>query len=194
MSINKLVATLEKEASDKENALLSDARKEASDIQNNAEKIASDIELQIARITKESGERIKLIRSGEIMIKNRYLSASIENLYITEIFGRCRELFSEFMVKEEFTDIVISELSKIKTELKEIGEIKADPVTASILKRLKVSEKVVVDENSDYGFTAVTPGGKITVINTFKINLEKLWGEVSSEFVSKIGDAIDDKH
>jgi vacuolar-type H+-ATPase subunit E/Vma4 len=194
MSINKLISALEKEAADKEEALLAGARSEASINISNAKKIVSDIDLRIATITKESDERKKLIRSGKTTIEKRNLSAYIENRCIAEIFSRCRELYRGFMKKKEYSDMVKSDLAKIKTELEEIGEIRADPVTAGILKKLKVREKVVADENSDYGFTAVTPGGEITVASTFERSLEKLWCEVAPEFVRKIGDVINDKY
>ncbi len=193
MSIDKLVETLKREASNNEERTLTEARAEADTITASAKKEAEKIDEEIKVFKKEYSKRRQSYANSIKKLIDAKEKTALENSYITAVKDSCGELFEKFMKQDEYLEMLRSEFNKIDDELEDIGELRGDADTSKALEKLKTGLKIINDKAINRGFVAVSGDDSLRVYCTFDGRLEKLWSRVAPEYVKKIAAKVENE-
>lgn len=186
MSVKILIATLEKDASLKEEAIRAEATEEARRIIEEANSTAKRVEQEERKSKSQAEEKLRLIdESQKSLDRRRELSAN-ERLFDDRLREKVEKLYLSFMKKKTYREVVRAELGKIEKELGGIESISADPVTAKVFRKLEKSARVMEDESMGPGYIATSGGGRVIVDATLRARIGKVWPEAASCFSSEI--------
>lgn len=173
MSVEKLLAALEKEAELREEAILEKAQAEAEAIITSGQKRANEIESQIAELARESGRKKAMAKAARERIAKR--SARLSSAWKTteKAFCLAEELYAEFMKTDRFETFIQDKYALAEKRIGPADKVSADPVTAKAL--LHARKHVDVDTNIKMGFIARAGPGSIMARFVFREALQDLW-------------------
>ena len=192
MSVDKLVTTIKKEAELQEKAILKEAKKESDRIRLSAEKKVLEMEAQINKLKTELNAKNEYIRKSRQIMLERCQKTRLENEHIKALKSECKVLYRKFMSSKEYVNFIQQEYRKIKHDLNDIEEIRADAATSEVFaKHIKDAKNVFLDESIEDGFMVKASKGKIKIYCTYEGRFEKVWAQTASEFVDKLASQID---
>lgn len=193
MSVEKLLAALRKEADLKESAVLQEAEDKARTILSGAREKAREIHSQVSTLEKALEAKREALLLSQKKMRVRKTASENQNRIISRIFEECSVLYRRFMDSPAYSGFLKDECQRIREEMGTVEEIRADPVTAKILKDLGHSH-IVIREEIENGFVAVTEKGALKISCVFDLRLRKVWNEVAPRFVARIAESEPLKH
>jgi len=159
MSVEKLLAALEKEARMREEAMMKKAEAQAEAILAEAEKKAEQMDHIISGLKKEHALRLEKSRGAEEKIRARAAALGRGWRIAGLAFSLAEERFARFMQSPRYPRFIIGKLKEAVDELGDVGRVAADPVTAAALRGNGFS--IVEDAGVEKGFAAHSlEGGK----------------------------------
>lgn len=173
MSVDKLLAALEKEAALKERNLLKEAEKDARKILGSARRRTEETRSRIDKLRKTIAARreaVSLAR-GRMDARRRALLALERNLGL--VFDEVEKMWGQFMRSSEYAAFIEAEYKAVSSELGGVERVEADPVTAPALERLG-APNIHTAKNIGEGFVAHGANGA-SISCVFSLRLEKLW-------------------
>ncbi|MBI5186506.1 MAG: hypothetical protein HZA01_12390 [Nitrospinae bacterium] len=189
MSVEKLLSALKKEAELREKTILEEAEVEARGVLSSAREQLEALEARISKEEKECALRRESLRlAGEKMLERKRATLA-QNKTLSEVFTECASLFQDFMKSTAYAAFIEREYGKVKEELGAVEEVRADPLTAAILRGLN-APSVVQDKEVRDGFIASSCAGKTRISCIFSLRLEKKWREAGPGFVFKLKDFL----
>ncbi len=91
------------------------------------------------------------------------------------------------MSSKEYVNFIQEEYRKIKHDLNDIEEIRADVVTSEVFgKHIKDAKNIFVDKSIEDGFIVKASRGKIKIYCSYEGRFEKVWAQRAPEFVDKL--------
>jgi cell division septum initiation protein DivIVA len=189
MSVEKLLSAMKKEAELREKAILEKADGEARGILSSAREQLEALEAMISKEEKESALRRESLRlaGGRMLERKRAILAQYQAQSV--LFKECASMFRRFMDSPAYAEFIEREYGKVNEELGAVDEVRADPQTAAILKKLNVPS-VVLDEGVHDGFIAFSTTGRKKISCLFSLRLEKKWRDAAPGFVARLGEAL----
>lgn len=192
MSVDKLLAALEREAALREKNLQEQAEKTAREILSSARRRTEERRSRIDKLRKTIAARreaVSLAR-GRMDSRRRELVALERNLGL--VFGEVERMWQEFMRSTEYAAFIKAEYNVAADELGRAESVTADPVTARTLEEAGVAN-IITDENIGDGFVARGADGT-SISCVFRLRLEKLWRKAGPGIVRRLVEEAADAH
>jgi len=191
MGIEELTAALRAEAAKLEKDILTQARVKGESLLNKAAEKGALMDAEAERMTEKGKALQKALSEKNRAISRRKEMAAAENRYIDAIREKCRTMYREFMESNDYAAFIAAEYGKVARELGEVEEIRADRLTAGILKNIAENKTAIsIDGAVLDGFVALSPGGRIRISCTFLSRFDKAWRAASPEFVKQIATVV----
>lgn len=187
MSVEKLIATLRKEAQLADRETIEEAREKAAEARRNAEARMGEIREMIDRARRAEAERrADLDLAREKIRRRRRLLATQEGVRI--LTGRrFMERFERFAVGDRYAPFIVGRFDAGVAHFDgPPGRVVADRRTADILGAQRGVD-VSVDETVGIGFVAENGDGSVRVSFSPNEAFEKNIGDVS-EAIARIGE------
>ncbi|MDH4183637.1 MAG: hypothetical protein OEV92_05405 [Nitrospinota bacterium] len=181
MSVEKLMAALEKEGALREEAIMEQARAEAKALVEVAEKKAAQMDHLIAELEEDHARKRK--NASAAMARIHAQEASLQAGWQTArlAFQMTRRLYEDFMKSPEYAPFIAAMLAVARAKAGPLEKIMADPVTAKALGPVADVE-VEVENGESMGFTLVGSGGRVRTCFNFHEALAGVWKDWAQEY------------
>ncbi|MDH5511217.1 MAG: V-type ATP synthase subunit E family protein [Nitrospinota bacterium] len=173
MSVEKLLAALEKETEMREEAIMKKAEEEAEDILANARKRANQIDSMIDDLKREYAMKQENARVAAEIIRARAAVLGRGWRIVNLAFHLAEERFANFMQSPEYAPFIGAMLAEAMNEVGAVDRVAADPVTVNALRGNGFS--VVEDAGVEKGFIAHAREGRTQARFLFAEGMANLW-------------------
>ncbi|MDH5637694.1 MAG: hypothetical protein OEZ04_04325 [Nitrospinota bacterium] len=173
MSVEKLLAALEKETEMREEAIMKKAEAEAGAILANAQKRADQIDSIIDSLNREHTRKRESARVAENTIRARAATLGRGWSIVNLAFHLAEERFGRFMQSPQYAPFIGAMLAEAIGEIGAVDRVAADPATANALRGNGFS--VVEDTGVEKGFIAHAKEGRTQARFLFSEAMANLW-------------------
>ena len=173
MSVDKLLAALEKEAQMREAAIMKSAEAEAETILSTANKRAERIDSIIDGLNKAHALKLENARKAGEKIEARSATLGKGWRIVDLAFKLADQRFAHFMQSPQYPPFITARLAEAVDHVGQLDQVAADPVTAEALRGNGFS--VVADDTMEKGFAARSREGKTVVRFLLSEAMENLW-------------------